>query len=135
VALSAAASNVIVLWYLVASVLNLVALVGLAVVLLRVHTELSRLTARVEPLLGKADTVLSQANEHLEKVGASAGTILSHGESITATLQQQTEKTSAQISRTIYRPFIGVNALFSGLTEGAKTYRALQKQRQRQKGS
>ncbi len=134
-ALSAAASNILVLWYLIASVLNIVALIGLAVALARVHAELSRLTARVEPLLGKADTVLSQAGEHLEKVGVSAGAILNHGESITATLQQQTEKTSAQISRTIYRPFIGVNALFSGLSEGAKTYRALQKQRQRQKGS
>ncbi|MGC4042602.1 MAG: hypothetical protein QM758_02240 [Armatimonas sp.] len=133
-ALSASASNIIVIWYLIASVLNILALGVLAYALIRVHTALSQLSTRVEPLLNKADTILEQANDHLEKAGTSASSILAHGENITATLQAQTEKTSAQVSRTIYRPFISVNALMSGVAEGAKTYLTLQK-RQKQKGS
>ena len=132
--LNATASNFIVIWYLVASVLNILALGALAYALIRVHTALNQLTTRVEPLLDKADTILGQANDQLEKVSSSATNILNHGENITATLQTQTEKTSAQISKTIYRPFISVNALLSGVSEGAKTYLTLQK-RQKQKGS
>jgi hypothetical protein len=133
VALSATASNLIVIWYLVASILNIVALGLLAWGLVRLHTVLNQLSGRVEPLLNKTDTVLAQASEQIEKVGVSAGNILAHGESITSTLEEQTRKTSVQVSRVVYRPFIGINALLSAISEGTKTYKTLQKQ-EKQKG-
>ena len=91
-ALNATASNLIVVWYIIASVLNLGAIVGLAALLQKVQTELSRLAARVDPLLMKADTVLVQANQQLEKAGSTANSILDRTEGIATNVEAKTSQ-------------------------------------------
>ena len=135
-ALNATASNLIVIWYILASVLNLGAVVGLAFLLSRVQSELSRLTTKVEPLLSKADGVLGQANEHLDRIGTQATNIMNHTEGIATTVETKTDQVSSNVSRMIYAPFISVSALVNGITYGVKTFSTLRsvEGRTKQKG-
>ena len=120
--LNAAASNIVVIWYLVASILNLAVLLGLVVGLAKLSAQLVQLSAKVEPLLTKADTVLSQANGQLDRIGTTAGHVLDRTEQIATSVQETTSRTSNRVSRLVYSPFVGVHALVSGVTEGAKTF-------------
>lgn len=120
--LNAAASNVVVVWYLVASVANIVALIGLVFGLVKLSTQLSELSRKVDPLLSKADTVLNQANDQLDRIGMTTGRVLDKTEAIATTVQESTTKTSHRVSRLIYTPFVSVQALLTGFSEGARTF-------------
>ena len=120
--LNSAASNVVVVWYLVASIVNIVALVGLVVGLMKLSTQLSQLSAKVDPLLSKADTVLSQANDQLDRIGATTVHVLDRTEAIATTVQESTAKTTNRVSRLIYTPFVSAHALLTGVAEGAKAF-------------
>lgn len=120
--LNAAASNLVVVWYLIASVLNLAVILGLVIALAKLSAQLHALSARVDPMLSKAETVLSQANSQLERIGTSTSSLLDTTQGVASTVQETTVRTSANISRLVYTPFVGIHALLAGVSHGAKTF-------------
>jgi ABC-type transporter Mla subunit MlaD len=134
--LNSAASNVVVIWYLVASILNILALAGLVFGLAKLSAQLSELSSKVDPLLTKADTVLSQANDQLDRIGTTTGHVLDKTEAIATTVQDTTAKTSNRVSRLIYTPFVSAQALLTGVSEGAKAFsrRSRQTPQNKQRG-
>ena len=134
--LNSAASNVVVVWYLIASIINILALVGLVFGLSKLSAQLAALSEKVDPLLSKADTVLSQANDQLDRIGTTTGNVLDKTEAIATTVQESTTKTSHRVSRLIYTPFVSAQALLTGVSEGAKAFtnRSRQAPQNKQKG-
>ncbi len=122
--LNAVASNVIIAWYLGLSLILTGVVVGLTLVLYKVNARLEALTQQIEPLLQKADQSLTLANEKLATIGSATESILAHGDAVAATVEAKTETTSRLVQKTIYAPFVGVNALLAGMAAGAKALRA-----------
>lgn len=127
--LNTVAGTVVVVWYLIASLLNIILIAVLAIALVRLNTKLDELTRRVDPLVGTADQLLRLANEKLTTMSGVAENLLEHGEAVAATVHSRTESTSTVIQRTIMTPFVGANALLSGITHGFATFSRLQTRR------
>jgi hypothetical protein len=117
------ASNLVVAWYLGLSLILTAVVVGLTLVLYKVNARLEALTLQVEPLLQKADQALALANEKLETIGTTTESLLAHGDAVAATVEAKTETTSRLVQKTIYTPFVSLNALLAGVSAGAKALR------------
>ena len=120
--LNASASNLVVIWYIVASILNVGALIGIVVGLTRLSAQLTQLSTKVDPLLSKADTVLTQANDQLDRIGSTTNQVLDRTATIATTVQDTTTQTSQKVSRLVYTPFVSAQALLTGVTTGARAF-------------
>jgi hypothetical protein len=118
--LNPVASNLMIAWYLGLSLILTLAIIGMTVLLYQLNTKLESLTAQVEPLLGKADQTLALANEKLASIGSTTESLLAHGEAVAATVEAKTETTARMVQKTVYTPFVGVNALLAGVVAGAR---------------
>ena len=125
--LNPVASAVLVGFYLVASLL-LIGLIGAAAFLLaRLNTTLEMYQARIDPLLDKADVILTVATEKVTNIGEKTEALLSDGEGTAASVGEKVEQTAGVVQHTINAPIIGVNALVAGVTRGLATFGRLQK--------
>jgi len=131
--LNPVASGILVFWYLGFSLILTGVLVFLTLKLHQLNARLETLSTQLTPVLEKVDQTLTLANEKLVTVGTTTESILAHGEAVAATVEAKTATTSSLIQRTVYAPFVSVNALLAGLAVGAQTFGVLQSRKKRPK--
>lgn len=125
--LNPVASTVMVIFYLVTSVV-LVAILGfLLYSLVKLNEKLGLLEAKVEPLLVKAEEILTLTNSKIVSLGEHTEGILTHGEAVAEDVHEKVERTAVNVQRTINAPIIGLNSAAAGLAQGLQTFRRLQR--------
>lgn len=114
------------MFYLVAT-LVLVGLVGaLALTLSKLNAKLAEVTEKVEPLLIKADEMMTMANEKLGSIGDKTEDILIQGEETAGLVHDKVDRTAVAVQRTIHAPIIGLNSIAAGVARGVLTFGRLQ---------
>lgn len=132
--LNAAASTVLVISYLVASVVLIVLLGALIYLLARTNQLLNQIASRVDPTLEKADEVLAVVADRVSVIGERTEGLLTQGEAVVETVHDRVDRTTSAVQRTINAPLIGVNSLAAGLSRGLHTFSRLQEQQRRRTG-
>jgi hypothetical protein len=127
--LNAATSNLLIIWYLLGSVLNIGLLAALVVILGKLNSRIVQLEAKVDPALRQSEALLTEANARLTAVGDSAERLLSQSEAITARVETGASTTVSLVQRAVYLPFVHANALIAAVFQSASTFGSLQRQR------
>jgi hypothetical protein len=120
--LNGVASAVLVIWFILSSLTLIALLAVIAVALVKLQAKLDEVVERVDPLLGKADTLLVVAEDKLRIVGDRAESLLTTGEEIAVTVQDRVDKTTGTVQRTVNAPLIQANALRAGLSQAWQTF-------------
>jgi hypothetical protein len=119
-------SNVLVVSFYLISALLLVVLIGLvAYALLKLTAIIEAYQSKLDPLLIKAEAVLTSANDTLETISGKAESILGQGEAMTMQVSGRVDQTTSMVQRTVNAPFIGINATIAGVTRGLRTFSQL----------
>jgi uncharacterized protein YoxC len=129
VQLNPAASAVLVIFYLVLSLVVIALLLVLVMALVKLNAKLEALESRLNPMLDKAEEILTVTSDKVSTIGDRTEEILSQGEAITETVHDRVDRTSIAVQRTIHAPLIGLNSLAAGLTRGLHTFSRLQQER------
>ena len=124
--LNPVASTVLVIFYLVTSVALVVILGFFSYALMRLNVKLELLEARLDPLMIKAEEILTLTNSKIVSLGAQTEGILTHGEAVAGEVHEKVEKTVTVVHRTINTPIIRLNSAAAGLAQGLQTFRLLQ---------
>lgn len=127
VELNPVASWFLVIGFIVFALVTAGALVGLALALRTLNTKLEDLIGRAEPLLIKADDLLTLTNTKLASIGDKAEGILAQGEETAENVHHRVDKTATAVQRTIHAPIIGLNSLAAGISRGVATFGNLQR--------
>lgn len=124
--LSPVANFVLVFFYVVAS-LVLVGLVGFAAWMVwKLHNLLEKYEARVNPVIDKADQVLTMISEKVDTIGGKAENILTQGEEMAESVHDKVDRTATQVQQTINAPIIKANSWAAALKQGFSTFARLQ---------
>ena len=125
--LNPVASTVLVVFYLVTSI-SLVAILGFFLYSLnKLNAKLESLEAKVNPLLIKAEEILTLTNEKIVTLGERTEGILTHGEAVAEEVHDKIDRTATGVQRTVNAPIIGLNSAAAGLVQGLQTFRSLQR--------
>ena len=125
--LNPVASTVLVIFYVVTSV-SLVAVFGFLLhALNKLNAKLESLEAKVDPLLVKAEEILTLANAKIVTLGERTEGILTHGEALAEEVHEKIDRTASGVQRTVNAPIIGLNSVAAGLMQGLQTFRLLQR--------
>ncbi len=119
-------SGVLVGFFIFISLALFVILCAMAFLLLKMNSLLEEYRARLDPLLEKADTVLSLTTDKVTTIGGKAEVILSQAEEVAGTVHEKVDRTTTAVQRTIHAPLIGINSLAAGLTHGIAAFSRLQ---------
>jgi len=121
------ASTALVIFYILSSVvlLSLIAAVGYLV--WRLNTILERYEGKIEPVLNKADAVLTLIGEKTDSIGGKAEHLLSQGEEMAGSVHEKVDQTATIVQRTVNAPIIGINSFATAVTEGLTMFTRLQK--------
>jgi hypothetical protein len=122
------ASSVLVIFYIVLAII-LLCLVGfLAWCISKMNALLEEYRAKIDPLLEKADRVLTVTGDKVNSIGGKAETILTQGEEVATSVHERVDRTAAVVQRTVNAPLIGINSLAAGMTRAWETFARLQSQ-------
>jgi uncharacterized protein YoxC len=125
--LNPVASAVLVLFYTVTSV-ALVVILGLSLHFFnRLQAKLESLEGRIDPLLLKAEELLTVTNQKIVTIGNQTENILTHSEAVAEDVHDKVEKTASSVTKTVNAPIIGLNSAVAGLMRGVETFRLLQR--------
>ncbi len=132
--LSELASILLVVFYVIAS-LVLVGLVGFAAWMVwKLHNILEKYEARINPVIEKADQVLTVISEKVDTIGGKAENILTQGEEMAESVHEKVDRTATTVQRTINAPIIKANSWAAALTQGLSTFTRLQQQTDKKNG-
>jgi len=92
----------------------------------KLNEKLELLEAKVDPLLIKAEEILTLTNAKIITLGERTEGILTHGEAVADEVHEKIDRTATGVQRTINAPIIGVNSIAVGLLQGLQTFRLLQ---------
>jgi predicted PurR-regulated permease PerM len=116
------ASTFLVVFYVLTSLI-LVVLLGAAVFLvLKLNALLEKYERKIDPLLAKADIVLTVTTEKVNSIGTKAEEILNQGEELTEMVHTRVDTTTSVVQRTVFTPLISVNSLLAGIKQGTRTF-------------
>jgi len=116
--LSSTSTTLLVAWYVIGSIVGTIALASLAVVIRRLDTRLAELETRIDPLIRKADTVLSDVESKAQHIGDTSIRIIDKADSVAGTIEKTTETSSRLVRRALYTPLVEVNAVVYGVAAG-----------------
>lgn len=126
-ALNPVASTVIVISVIFCMLFSLGVLIFIARALQALNTRLTDITAKVEPLLIKADDILTVTGEKIHSIGDKAEGILAQGEEVAETVHEKVDRTATTVQRAVHAPLINLNSLAAGLSQGMATFGVLQR--------
>lgn len=124
--LNTVAGMLVVGWYVLASLLNIVLITVIATAMVRLNTKLDDLTRRIDPLLNTGDQFLQIATQKITSIGDTTENILTHGELIASLAEKKSQSTGKIIQKTILSPFININSVLYGIQYGFFTFGKLQ---------
>lgn len=124
--LNPVSSGILVFFFVFISIALTLLLAGMAFLLLKMNRTLEEYRVRVDPLLDKADHMLSLTTEKVNSIGGKAEVILAQAEEVTGTVHEKVDRTTQAVQRTIHAPIIGINSVAAGLTRGWNTFSRLQ---------
>lgn len=129
--LNPVASTFLIVFYVLAS-LVLVGLVAFAAWMVwKLHNILEKYEARINPVIDKADQVLTLINEKVDTIGGKAESILTQGEEMAESVHEKVDRTATTVQRTINAPIIKANSWAAALRQGFSTFAQLQLQPER----
>jgi uncharacterized protein YoxC len=115
-----------VIFYIILAIV-LVFLVGfLAWCISKMNALLEEYRAKIDPLLEKADRVLTVTGDKVNSIGGKAETILTQSEEMATSVHERVDRTAAVVQRTVNAPLIGINSLAAGMTSAWTTFARLQ---------
>jgi hypothetical protein len=118
-----------VVFYIILAIVVVVLIGFLAWLLTKLNALLEEYRAKIDPLLEKADRVLTVTGDRVNSIGEKAETILTQGEEVATSVHTKVDRTAAVVQRTINAPLIGVNSLAAGITQAWGTFARLQNRR------
>ncbi len=124
--LNPVASGIVVVFYLVATLVLVSLVAALALTLNKLNAKLAEVTEKVEPLLVKADEMMTMANEKLGSIGDKTESILVQGEETVESVHEKVDRTAIAVQRTIHAPIISLNSIAAGVARGVSTFGRLQ---------
>ncbi|MDX1932053.1 MAG: hypothetical protein SFU56_05565 [Capsulimonadales bacterium] len=116
------ASTFLVVFYILTSLILVILLVAAVYLVLRLNALLEKYEQKIDPLLQKADTVLTLTTEKVSSIGTKAEEILTQGEELTEMVHSRVDTTTYAVRRTVFTPLIGLNSVLAGLRRGAETF-------------
>jgi hypothetical protein len=120
------ASGFLVAFYVFSSV-TLLVLIGFAAwSVWKLHSMLEKYEARINPVIDKADQVLTLIGEKVDTIGGKAESILTQGEEMAESVHEKVDRTATTVQRTINAPIIKANSLAAAFTQGLATFARLQ---------
>jgi uncharacterized protein YoxC len=120
------ASGLLVFFYVFAS-LVLVGLVAFAAWMVwKLHNLLEKYETRINPVIDKADQVLTLISEKVDTIGGKAESILTQGEEMAESVHEKVDRTATTVQRTINAPIIKANSWAAALKQGFSTFTRLQ---------
>jgi uncharacterized protein YoxC len=122
VQLGLAASTFLVVFYVLTSLILVVLLGGAVFLVLKLNALLEKYERKIDPLLQKADIVLTITTEKVNSIGTKAEEILNQGEELTEMVHSRVDTTTSAVQRTVFMPLIGVNSLLAGIKQGTRTF-------------
>ena len=125
--LNPVASGILVVSYLVFGLVISVLLGAVCFALIKLNARLEEFARRLDPLLQKADEVLTITTETVEMVGSRAETLLAQSEATVETVHEKVDRTASTVSHVVNAPIIRANSLLAGVTQGFSTFARLQK--------
>jgi uncharacterized protein YoxC len=128
VQLSPLASTFLVAFYVLTSLILVILLGAVVLLVLKLNTLLVKYEQKIDPLLDKADRVLTTTTEKVNIIGTKAEEILNQGEELTEMVHSRVDTTTYAVQRTVFTPLIGVNSLLAGIRSGARTFATRQQQ-------
>lgn len=131
VQLGPAASTFLVAFYLLASLALLILIGAVAYALFKLNALLEEYRRKIDPLLAKADAVLTVTNDKVNTLGEKAEDLLSQGEAVAETVHERVDRTTLAVQRTVNAPLIGVNSVAAGVTRAWATFSRLQQSPER----
>jgi uncharacterized protein YoxC len=100
-----------------------VALLGVvAYCLVKMQTQIDRLTTLAEPLAEKASITLDEVQRFTVTVGDRADTILERGESLTDHVATRVEQTANVIQSTVTSPLIKISSMVNAIIAALSAY-------------
>ncbi|MFM7321831.1 MAG: hypothetical protein ACKO5K_09945, partial [Armatimonadota bacterium] len=116
--LSSVANTLVVAWYFLAGIIALAGLLLLAKALSGIERRLSDLERTLAPMVAKADALLAEGEQRARSVADHTEAIFAATERTAQTIDTTTTETSRVVQGAIYRPFVELNAVLSGITAG-----------------
>jgi hypothetical protein len=120
------ASSVLVIFYIVVALVLVILVGALVLLIIKMNALLEEYRAKIDPLLEKADRVLTVTGDKVNSIGGKAETILTQGEEVANSVHERVDRTAAVVQRTINAPLIGINSLAAGMTRAWETFGRLQ---------
>jgi uncharacterized protein YoxC len=122
------ASTFLVVFYLLSGLILIGLLAALAFLVFKLNALLEKYERKIDPLLAKADEVLTTTTEKVNSIGTKAEEILTQGEELTEMVHTRVDTTTQAVQKTVFTPLIGVNSLIAGVKRGAETFARRQQQ-------
>lgn len=98
----------------------------LAIALTKMQQQVTKLTDKLEPVIGKVSTTLDTVQRITTNVGEKADTILTRGEELTENLSHKVENTADVVQETVTTPLINLSSLLAGISRGFSVWGAMQ---------
>ena len=92
----------------------------------KLHNLLEKYEARINPVIDKADQVLTLIGEKVDTIGGKAESILTQGEEMAESVHEKVDRTATTVQRTINAPIIKANSWAAALKQGFATFTRLQ---------
>ncbi len=98
----------------------------LAIAITKMQQQVTKLTDKLEPVIGKVSTTLDTVQRITTNVGEKADVILTRGESLTENLSHKVENTADVVQETVTKPLINLSSLLAGVSRGFSVWGAMQ---------
>jgi len=98
----------------------------LAIAITKMQQQVTKLTNKLEPVIGKISTTLDTVQRITTNVGEKADVILTRGETLTENLSHKVENTADVVQETVTTPLINLSSLLAGISRGFSVWGSMQ---------